>query len=272
MPGCAVAGARYRPLHAAENSSKQQAHAIDQKTGAGGAGGRKVILEILDVIFGLSARAIDVFVQRAGIESRQRRHPRPRARLVDKFIEQAHRARHHILGLRCHPAIAGAKLCWLSHRAELGVAGETENEVGVWHAVDQAHQLRSAEVAVAPNENMGIGKMAANQFQNAPHDHRIFLAKRPLVGPQHGRDQGARPPIENHQRQVAGRIIVVVVERRRLLAVTRIFGVIQVDNEVLGRAGEAGNELQGEGLADAVDILAPRVRSAKSSPPMPALR
>ena len=50
----------------------------------------------------------------------------------------------------------------------------------------------------------------------------------------------------------------MVVECQRLLAVTSIFGVIQVDNEVLGRAGKAGNELQGEGLADAVDILAPR--------------
>jgi hypothetical protein len=47
---------------------------------------------------------------------------------------------------------------------QLDVAGETEDEVHVRHAVDQAHQLGSAEVAVAPNENVGIGEMAANQF------------------------------------------------------------------------------------------------------------
>ena len=51
---------------------------------------------------------------------------------------------------------------------------------------------------------------------------------------------------------------MVVIERQRLLAVARIFGVIQVENQALWRAGKAGDELFHECLAETVDILAAR--------------
>ena len=49
---------------------------------------------------------------------------------------------------------------------------------------------------------------------------------------------------------------MVVIECQRLLAVARIFGVIEVENQALRRAGETGYELLHECLADAVNILA----------------
>ena len=49
---------------------------------------------------------------------------------------------------------------------------------------------------------------------------------------------------------------MVVVERQWLLAVNRVFGMVHVENQVLWRAGEAGDELLDQGLADAVDVLA----------------
>ncbi len=51
---------------------------------------------------------------------------------------------------------------------------------------------------------------------------------------------------------------MMIVERQRLLTVTCILGVIQVENQALRRAGKAGNELLDEGLADTVDVLAAR--------------
>lgn len=56
-----VAGAGCRPPRAATG----------EKTSAGSAVQGEVILEMFDVVFGLAARTINVFVQRAGIESRQ---------------------------------------------------------------------------------------------------------------------------------------------------------------------------------------------------------
>lgn len=51
---------------------------------------------------------------------------------------------------------------------------------------------------------------------------------------------------------------MVIIERQRLLAVARILGVIQVENQALGWAGNAGNELFDEGFADTVNVLAAR--------------
>lgn len=60
----------------------------------------------------------------------------------------------------------------------------------------------------------------------------------------------------------------MIVERQRLLAVTRILGVIQVENQALRRTGKAGNELFDEGLADTVDVLAAcRVLKARDCRP-----
>jgi hypothetical protein len=94
-------------------------------------------------------------------------------------------------------------------------------------------------------------------LQNTQHDHRVLVAEWPLAGSQYCRDQGARVTVEDHQRQVAGRTIVVAVERQRLLAVTSIFGVIQVEDQALGRAGEAGDKLLDEGLADVLSMQLP---------------
>jgi hypothetical protein len=49
---------------------QQQAHAIGNETGTGSAVSRQVGLQMLDEIFRLAARAIDAFVQGAGVVSR----------------------------------------------------------------------------------------------------------------------------------------------------------------------------------------------------------
>lgn len=86
--------------------------------------------------------------------------------------------------------------------------------------------------------------------------HGIFVAKRSFAGPQYCRDQSAGLTIKDHQRQIAGRTVVVVIERRRLLTVGRVLGMIQVENQALWWAGKACNELLDKGLADTVNVLA----------------
>jgi hypothetical protein len=51
---------------------QQQMHAIGQETGTGSAVSRQVVLQILDEILSLAARAVDVLVQRTGIQSDKR--------------------------------------------------------------------------------------------------------------------------------------------------------------------------------------------------------
>jgi hypothetical protein len=82
--------------------------------------------------------------------------------------------------------------------------------------------------------SVGIGKAETNQFQNTAHDHRILVAKWTPSRTQNRRHQAARLAVENHQRQLAGRTLVVVVERRRLLAGARIFGVIRSSMKLFG--------------------------------------
>lgn len=43
------------------------------------------------------------------------------------------------------------------HCQQLGVAGETEDEVGVQHCIDYPHQFRCAEMAVTAHQDMDGG-------------------------------------------------------------------------------------------------------------------
>jgi hypothetical protein len=79
--------------------------------------------------------------------------------------------------------------------------------------------------------DLGAREVRANQGQNAPHDHGVLAAERPLVGPQNCRGQGPGLADEDHQRKITMRPVTLVAERQRLLPVAGIFGVGQIEDQ-----------------------------------------
>jgi len=98
--------------------------------------------------------------------------------------------------------------------------------------------------------------VAANQRQYAAHDHGVLGPGWPFAGAQHGSHQRTGLTIKNHQRQIARTAVMVVVKRQWLLAVGRVFGMVQVEHEMAWWAGKAGDELLDQGLADPINVLA----------------
>jgi len=64
------------------------------------------------------------------------------------------------------------RLCAISFWFEqLGVAGETNNEIDVRYRVDESDQFGPAEVSVAPRQDMGIGKVMTSQDRHKAYQH-----------------------------------------------------------------------------------------------------
>jgi hypothetical protein len=64
-----------------------------------------------------------------------------------------------------------------------------------------------------------------------------------------------RRPFENEERQIAMVLIVMIIERKLLLAMRRVIGVIEVKHNGGGRLWVAGDEVVHEGLREPIEAL-----------------
>ena len=59
-----------------------------------------------------------------------------------------------------------------------GIAGQTEDEIGIAIGLNQLHQFRIREVTIAAQQDMGAGPVLPQQAQHPLHDHGILGAGR----------------------------------------------------------------------------------------------
>lgn len=112
------------------------------------------------------------------------------------------------------------------------------------------------EMTIAADQDMGRGPMAPEIGEEADQDHRIFRARRPLPRSKEGGQQGVRGPFKNQQRQIAITLVVMVIEGKFLLAMGRVFRMIEVQDNRGRGLGIAGNEVVDERLGKPVEVRA----------------
>ena len=137
-----------------------------------------------------------------------------------------------------------------------GVAAQTEDEIGIAIGHDQRHQLGIGEMPVAAQHDMGMRPMMPQQAQHALHDHGVLGPGRSLARAQHGSHQRAGAGLEHQQGQVAIVAVMVVVKRQRLLAISGVVGVVEIEGDGGRGARVTGDELLDQRAGHAVNIAA----------------
>ena len=146
------------------------------------------------------------------------------------------------------------------------VAGKPE------HVVDAVllaprHQLLAGKAAVGPQDDPHLGPALADL-----RDDALDL----LDGPGRGVDVGAPqlgrqqvPAAEDVQRQVAVAVVVAVEEAALLVAVQRIVGGVEIEDDALGRRGMRLQEQRHEQPLDRARVMADLVVAARGKPGLP---
>ena len=112
------------------------------------------------------------------------------------------------------------------------------------------------EMTIATDEDMGQGPLAPESGQEAVQDHRILRRRRPLPRAQEGGHQSVRGAFKNQQWQIAITLVVMVIEGELLLAMGRVFCMIEVQDNRSGRLRIAGDEVVDERLRETVEVRA----------------
>jgi hypothetical protein len=210
---------------------------------------QEVALAFLDPVLHLAARAVDFLVEKAAVGSgfAQRGDDETRVGLAlgpFRLADHPTPARPAVEGRIAEVLEAAGRLAGRG-RFRLGlqpfdgdlldeprVAGEAEHEVDpVLFA--PGHQRLAGEPGIGAQENARPGP-ARPDLADDPRD--LLLRPGAAVDvrrPQLGRQK--MPAAEHIERQIAGTIIIAVKEPAFLMAVQRIVGRVEVENDLFGR-------------------------------------
>ena len=97
--------------------------------------------------------------------------------------------------------------------------------------------LRTAIVAVGPQQDLGVRPVSADRAQPAPQEGLDLLAARPLGGTKHGGDEAAFA-VEHDDRLKSVFVVVGVEQPQLLTTVDRIERVVDVQRDPFGNRGE----------------------------------
>jgi len=115
------------------------------------------------------------------------------------------------------------------------IACEAEDEIDEMPMREYLDHLRGGEMAVAADQDMGLGPVATQKGQEPDQDHRILRTGGPCARAKAGGHQRAGEPFKDQERQIAIVLIIMIIERELLLSVGRIVCMIQVEHD--GRVG-----------------------------------
>ncbi len=119
---------------------------------------------------------------------------------------------------------------YLGH--EPGVAGQTEQIIDPVRLAP-CHQRFPAEARIGAQKNAHPWPALADLLHNAPHLRDRSGGAGDVRGAQLGRQQ--MPPAEYVKRQVAVAIVIALEEPAFLVAVQRIVGGVEIEDDLLGR-------------------------------------
>ena len=111
--------------------------------------------------------------------------------------------------------------------------GDAEHEVEQLVRAAEVDRLRRAIMAVATQQDFGLGPMAANGAQQAAQQGPDLLAAGPSGGTQNGGDEAAGA-VEDDDRLKAVFVIVRIEQPQLLAAVDGVEHVVDVEGDALG--------------------------------------
>lgn len=136
-----------------------------------------------------------------------------------------------------------------------GMARHTEDEIAPTSLGAHVENLWGGKVAVTADQDRSLGPVAPQIGQEPDEDHGVLGACGTLAWPEAGGHQGVCSTFENEQRQIAIALVVMVIEGKFLLAMSRVIGVIEVKHNGGGGLGGAGDEVVDQGVRESVEIL-----------------
>ena len=144
-----------------------------------------------------------------------------------------------------------------------GIASEAKDKIGPASVRDHLDHLGRCKMTIPTAKNVCGGPVVAQIRQQPDQDHRIVCPGGTGTRTQVGRDEGMRRPFKNEERQIAMVLIVMIIERKLLLAIRRIVRVVYIQDNGGGGLGVAGDEVVHQGKvfqSCGSDILSVRMR------------
>ena len=135
------------------------------------------------------------------------------------------------------------------------IACEAEDEIDEMPMREYLDHLRGGEMAVAADQDMGLGPVATQQGQEPDQDHRILRTVGPCARAKTGGHQRAGEPFKDQERQIAIVLIIMIIERELLLAVGRIVCMIEVEHDGRRRLRVAGDEVGSQRPGKPIEVL-----------------
>jgi hypothetical protein len=187
------------------------------------------------------------------------RHP------FSKPLQRLHHSRCHREDVGWSPAGSKNPLTWplplepgLHDWGRLAeqhrVTGSAKDEIDMAPMREHLHHLGGREVTIPSDEDMGVGPVAAQIRQQPDQEHRILPPGGPLARSETRGDQGMGGAFKNEQGQVAIALVVMIVEGQFLLAMRRVFRVIEVEDNGGRGLGVTRNEVVHERPGEAVEV------------------
>ena len=260
---------------------EEQPHRVGQEGRGRRAVTVEVILHRLDIVFAIAPGAIEVFVEHLRGGSVQRRHDKawviarthdfrlehdpPWVRpglggIGELVIEAATGRRRLAMGVGQRDPLVMETPGLLDGGRGLaeqdGIAREAKDKIGPAVGGDHVEDLGGGKMTIAADQNVGVGPVVSQIRQQPDQDHGIFGPSRAGARTQVGRDEGMRGPFENEERQIAMVLIVMIIERKLLLAIRRIIGVVDIEDNGGGRLGVAGDEVVHQGPCEPIEVFA----------------
>lgn len=230
-----------------------QAELVGGSLGAGGAVRGQVELMGLDQVFGLSAGAIDLFVEHmlqsleigddeAGIDAERRgldtgddpAFGLPTLGAIAKFTE----APDFFLVRMGVPVQDGAGHVALNHAGQHRIAGQSE-DVADRGALTPRHGLGPAIVAVAAHDDLDLRPPGTQSAHHMAYHQGNFGAGRGLARPQEHRHRLARRRLVDVDGHEAVAVVMGVEQRQLLFTVGSILSVVNVEHQATRRLLEA---------------------------------
>ena len=269
-----------RMMQGIGRTREQQPHSVRQEACGRRAVAVEVILHGLDSIFAIAPGAIEVFVEHLGGGRLKRGHHKagviarshdfslqydppglcPGPCSIDELVIEAATGRKRLaMGLGQGDPLVLETPCLLDGGSGLteqdGIASEAKDKIRPAVGRDHVDDLGGSKMTIAADQNMGVGPVAPQIRQQPDQNHGIFGPGRAGARTQVGCDKGMRRPFKNEEWQIAVVLIVMIVERKLLLAIRRIIRVVEIKDNSGRRLGVAGNEMIHKGPREPREVL-----------------
>src|ERR1700739_438938 len=206
----------------------------------------------LDVVFGLAAPAIDVFIEHASVAFAQIGDDEARVGSFRAYFDAGDDPLDATPALGTVEELLEAsdlaalrrpvEACLRADFETFDMAAQCRGRRDAEDVIEAARptpieNFGTAIMAVGPQQYLGGGRVSADRAQQAPEEGFDLLAAWPLGGTKHGGEEAALAV--KHDDRLKSVFVVMRVEQPQLLAaVDRVESVIEIERDPFGNRGE----------------------------------